>query len=60
VPRGFDPDHPRAEYLKMKGLTAGFPEIPAGLLCKPGFADWLVKHGKVLAPLVVWLHKNVG
>jgi len=60
VPRGFDPDHPRAELLKMKGLTGGFPEIPAGLLCKPGFGDWLVKHGKALAPLVIWLHKHVG
>ena len=60
VPRGFEPDHPRAEFLKMKGLTGGFPEMPAGLLCKPGFADWLVKHGTALAPLVIWLHKHVG
>ena len=60
VPRGFEPDHPRAELLRMKGLTGGFPEIPAGLLCKPGFADWLVKHGTALAPLVLWLHRNVG
>jgi uncharacterized protein (TIGR02453 family) len=60
VPRGFDPDHPRAEFLKMKGLTGGFPEIPAGLLSKPGFADWLLKHGKALAPLVIWLHRHVG
>ena len=60
VPRGFDPDHPRGELLKMKGLTGGFPEIPAGLLCKPGFADWLVKHGTAMAPLVIWLHRNIG
>lgn len=60
VPRGFEPDHPRAELLKMKGLTGGFPEIPAGLLCKPGLADWLVQHGTALAPLVLWLHRNVG
>jgi hypothetical protein len=44
----------------MKGLTGGFPEIPAGLLCKPGLADWLVKHGAAMAPLVIWLHRNVG
>ena len=25
VPKGYDPDHPRAEHLKRKGLTVGFP-----------------------------------
>jgi uncharacterized protein (TIGR02453 family) len=60
VPRGFDPEHPRAELLKMRGLTGGFPEIPPGLLCKPGLVDWLVKHGTAMAPLVIWLHRNVG
>jgi uncharacterized protein (TIGR02453 family) len=60
VPRGFPPDHPRAEFLKMRGLTGGFPEIPKGLLLRPGLADWLVEHGKALAPLVTWLHRHVG
>jgi uncharacterized protein (TIGR02453 family) len=60
VPKGFAPDHPRAELLKMKGLTGGFPEIPAGLIGKPGLAEWLVKHGKAMVPLVTWLHRHVG
>ena len=60
VPSGFAPDHPRADLLKVRGLTGGFPEIPAGLLHKPGLADWLVKHGKAMAPLVIWLHRSVG
>jgi len=60
VPRGFAPDHPRAALLKCKGLTAGPGEIPAGLVMKPGFADWVVTHGKALAPLVIWLHRHVG
>ena len=60
VPTGFAPDHPRADLLKVRGLTGGFPEIPAGLLHKPGLADWLVKHAKAMAPLVIWLHRNVG
>ncbi len=59
VPKGFPPDHPRAELLKMKGLTGGFPEIPRGLIHKPGLADWLVEHGKATAPLVLWLYQNV-
>lgn len=60
VPKGFDPEHPRAELLKMKGLTAGPGEIPRGLLHKPELATWLAKHGKALAPLVRWLHARVG
>jgi uncharacterized protein (TIGR02453 family) len=60
VPKGFAPDHPRAELLKMKGLTAGFPAIPKGLLHKPALADWLVEHGRATAPMVTWLYRNVG
>lgn len=60
VPRGFDPDHPRAELLKLKGLTGLFPAIPKGLLLKPELADWLVGHSKATAPLVKWLHRHVG
>jgi uncharacterized protein (TIGR02453 family) len=60
VPRGFAVDHPRAELLKMKGLTCAFPEIPAGLLHKPGLADWLFRHARATAPLVIWLHRHVG
>jgi len=59
VPKGFDRDHPRAEFLKMRGLTAGPPAIPKGLLHKPGLADWLVDAGKEMAPLVSWLHRHV-
>ena len=59
VPTGFAADHPRAEFLKMKGLTGGCAEIPRGLIHKPGFAPWLVKHGKAMAPLVIWLHRHV-
>jgi uncharacterized protein (TIGR02453 family) len=60
VPRGLPPDHPRAELLKRKGLTCAFPEIPAGLIHEPAWADWLVRHARVTSPLVVWLHRHVG
>jgi len=59
VPKGFDPDHPRAEFLKMRGLTGGFPAIPKGLLHKPALAEWLFNHAKVTAPMVSWLYRNV-
>jgi uncharacterized protein (TIGR02453 family) len=59
VPKGFAPDHRRAELLKMKGLTGGFPDLPAGMLHRPELADWLVRHVKATAPLVVWLARHV-
>jgi uncharacterized protein (TIGR02453 family) len=59
VPKPYAEDHPRAELLKLKGLTGGFPEMPRGMLHEPRLVDWLVKHGKAMAPLVSWLHKHV-
>jgi uncharacterized protein (TIGR02453 family) len=60
VPKPYADDHPRAEFLKMKGLTGGFPAIPKGMLHRGELAGWLVKHGVAMAPLVSWLHKHVG
>jgi uncharacterized protein (TIGR02453 family) len=59
VPKGFAADHPRAEFLKMRGLTAGYPAMPKGLLHKRGLVDWIVEHGRAVSPLVTWLAKNV-
>jgi len=55
VPKGYDPEHPRAEHLKRKGLTVGFPALPRGLLTSPKLGPWLVTHAKTAAPLVEWL-----
>jgi len=55
VPKGFDPEHPRAEHLKRKGLTVDFPELPKGILASPKLVPWLVTQVKAAAPLVEWL-----
>jgi uncharacterized protein (TIGR02453 family) len=55
VPKGYDPQHPRAEHLKRKGLTVGFPDIPKGLLAKPKLAAWVATQARTAAPLVEWL-----
>ena len=60
VPKGFAADHPRAELLRMRGLTAGFPEMPAGLLHRRELVEWLVAHMRTTAPLVKWLYRRVG
>lgn len=55
VPRGFDPDHPRADLLKRKGLIVTFPDPPRKLLVTRPFIDWLVTHTKKVVPVVEWL-----
>jgi uncharacterized protein (TIGR02453 family) len=60
VPKGFAPDHPRAELLKYKGLVCRFPAIPVGLLHRAELARWLLRHAKATAPLVLWLHRHLG
>jgi uncharacterized protein (TIGR02453 family) len=55
VPKGFPPDHPRADYLKMKGLTVGFPRLPKGILTSRKLVPWLVDKCKTAAPFVTWL-----
>ena len=60
VPKGFAPDHPRAELLKQRGLTGMVGELPRGTLHQPKLATWLGDHAVALAPLVRWLHQHVG
>jgi uncharacterized protein (TIGR02453 family) len=55
VPKGFDPDHPRAEMLKRKGLVVTFPAVPKGLLASPKLVKWVSDACKTAAPLVEWL-----
>jgi uncharacterized protein (TIGR02453 family) len=55
VPKGYDPDHPRAETLKRKGLVVGFPQIPPGLLATAKLTKWLADQCKIASPLVEWL-----
>jgi uncharacterized protein (TIGR02453 family) len=55
VPKGFDPDHPRADLLKLKGLVVSFPDLPAGILAKPALTKWVADACKTAAPFVEWL-----
>jgi len=55
VPKGYDPDHPRADVLKRKGLVVAFPKMPPGLLATPKLAKWLADKCTTAAPLVEWL-----
>jgi uncharacterized protein (TIGR02453 family) len=55
VPRGFAPNHPRADLLRRKGLIAMFPEPDRALLTSPKLVDWLTTNAKKAVPLVEWL-----
>jgi len=55
VPRGIDPDHPRADLLKRKGLIVSFPALPRELLTTRQLVNWLAAHVKRTVPLVGWL-----
>ncbi|MCB5274548.1 hypothetical protein BJG92_02085 [Arthrobacter sp. SO5] len=55
VPRGFDKDHPRAELLKHKSLTAGINLGQPGWLAGPGAAAEVARRWEQLRPLVEWI-----
>ena len=37
-----------------------FPAMPRGMLHRADLVDWLVEHGKAVAPMVSWLDVSVG
>ena len=60
APKGVDPDHPRGDLLRLKGLALDFPPIPAKVRHSAGLARWCVDRAKECAPVVRWLLDHVG
>jgi uncharacterized protein (TIGR02453 family) len=58
VPKGFDADHPRAEYLKYESLW-GHLQLPAAAALSPDFAQVALAAWRDLAPLAFWLLDEV-
>ena len=56
VPRGFDRDHPAAEYLRHRQFLAGH-EFPAEFACDPGFYRGVLDIYRQIAPLVRFLNE---
>lgn len=55
VPRGYDPDHPRAHWLLHNGLDFSYQgKVPAEAR-KAAFVGWCAAHAKRLWPLNDWL-----
>jgi uncharacterized protein (TIGR02453 family) len=55
VPRGFDPGHPRAELLKLKGLTLGDEGRLPKALHSARFLDYAYRRFEKMAALHEWL-----
>ena len=55
VPRGFDPDHPRAELLKYNGLWAAIETKIPPEFYSAELADWCLPHYQAMLPLHKWL-----
>jgi len=51
VPRGFEPDHPRADLLLYKGIWSRSPELNAAEITSPALVDICVRHANAMAPL---------
>ncbi|MFC8039005.1 DUF2461 domain-containing protein [Paenarthrobacter sp. NPDC057355] len=60
VPRGFDKDHPRAELLKHKSLSAGVEVGQPGWLSTAAAKDEIAARWEVLRPLVEWVSEHAA
>jgi uncharacterized protein (TIGR02453 family) len=59
-PRGYDPDHPRIDLLRHKGLYAWRAWEPDDVLHEPGTLDRVARTWRTLRPLMEWLADHVG
>jgi uncharacterized protein (TIGR02453 family) len=60
VPRGMDPEHPRAELLRMKGMHIGRAFGAPRWLHSAGALDRIVTAWRDAAPANRWLDRHVG
>jgi len=60
VPRGYDKDHPRAELLRYKTMTAGRDLGAPDWLATPGAREHVAAAWREMRPLREWLDTHVG
>ena len=60
VPAGYPKDHPRADLLRYKTLTATRDVGAPDWLSTPRARAEIVKIWRTIAPLADWLHTHVG
>ena len=60
APRGYAADHPRIEFLRMKGIFAGKTFAPASWLSTRKALQRIRQVVKDVSPLADWLRVHVG
>lgn len=60
VPKGYDKDHPRAELLKHKSLSAGVTFSEAEWLATAGVKQEVASRWEQLRPLVEWVSEHAA
>jgi uncharacterized protein (TIGR02453 family) len=60
VPSGYPKDHPRAELLRYKTLTAGIELGCPAWLSTPAAKGEIVRSWRGIVPLISWLDTHVG
>jgi len=55
VPRGYPPDHPNADLLRLKSLFMYSPVVTSSVAQTPALIDHCVAHATTLKPLNDWL-----
>ena len=60
APRGYAPDHPRLDLLRMKDIFAGKTFAPAGWLSTRQAFERVKRVMTDTAPLVDWIRDNIG
>lgn len=60
VPRGFDKEHPRAELLKHKSLSASVEVGQPDWLSTPAARDEIAARWEELRPLVEWVGEHAA
>lgn len=55
VPAGCDPQQPRADLLRYKGLYTHPPRLEVEAVCSPDVIEICAAHFEVMAPLQQWL-----
>ena len=57
IPRGYDPDHPRAQLLRFNTLYVSSPVIKPAVLASPELVDVVMDHCEKTAAVQQWLVK---
>ena len=60
VPAPYEPDHERADLLRLRGFQVRWSEPAPAVITGPDLVDWCLERLNELAPVHAWLVANIG